>query len=214
MNIFLDTLFVIMILTTLAMMGSSRLMTCIRIMAVQGIAIGIVVWTSCLGIWTTRILLIGTAVICLKGFVFPYLLSRAMRESNTNHETNPMVGYVPSLLIGVIILGGSFWLTKQVPLPITIVSNLAIPVSFALLTSGLFLIIARRTALQQVLGYLVMENGIFTFGFSVVSEIPALVEIGVLLDVFVAVFVMGIAIYRIQQEFDHMDSDQLTNLKG
>jgi len=74
--------------------------------------------------------------------------------------------------------------------------------------------VARRTAICQVLGYLTLENGIYIFGLAIVSGIPMLVELGVLMDMFVAVFVMGIAIFRISREFDHIDAAQLTSLKG
>ena len=78
---------------------------------------------------------------------------------------------------------------------------------------GLFLIVSRKTALMQVVGYLVLENGIYIFGMALAQEEPLLVEMGILLDVFVAVFVMGIAIFHISREFDHIDVDQLTSLK-
>jgi hydrogenase-4 component E len=88
-------------------------------------------------------------------------------------------------------------------------------VPVALFTSlvGLFVIISRRKALTQVLGYLVLENGIYTFGVGLVQNTPMLVELGVLLDVFVAVFVMGIAIFHINRQFDHIDTDRMVLLK-
>ena len=78
---------------------------------------------------------------------------------------------------------------------------------------GLFLIIGRKKALSQVLGYLVFENGIYAFGVGVAYEAPLLVELGVLLDVFVAVFVMGIAIFHIRREFDSIDTTRLETLR-
>jgi len=146
--------------------------------------------------------------------VFPRLLSAALRESNTNREVQPFVGYVGSLMIGVLLLVFSFWIDSKVQFPVVGAQHLFVPVALFLFLSGLFVIVARRTAVNQVLGYLVMENGIYSLGFGVVRETPILVELGVLLDVFVAVFVMGIAIYRISREFDHIDSDQLRSLKG
>lgn len=93
-------------------------------------------------------------------------------------------------------------------------SSLIIPAALTTLFTGLFLIIARRNALNQCLGYIILENGIYTVGIVSVVEIPFLVELGMMLDIFVAVFVMGIAIYNINREFDHLDSDRLNNLKG
>jgi len=84
---------------------------------------------------------------------------------------------------------------------------------FTMMT-GLLLLTTRRKALTQVVGYLALENGIYTFGVAVARDgSPWLVELGILLDVFVAVFVMGIAIFHISREFDHIDADQLTALK-
>jgi hydrogenase-4 component E len=88
-----------------------------------------------------------------------------------------------------------------------------VPVAFFTILVGLFGIVARRKAVTQVLGYLVLENGIFAFGAVALRKAQFLVEMGILLDVFVAVFVMGIAIFRINHEFDHIDADRLAQLK-
>jgi len=212
MSAWTDIILVSLILTTFWLLGSSRLASCIRICAIQGVATGLLGVVG--GGITIRVAAISLAIIVLKGLTFPWLLSRALRESNTSHEVQPFVGYVASLLIGVLVLAFSFWADSRLPSLAHGASRLVVPVAFALLIAGLFLIVARKTAVNQVIGYLVMENGIYTFGFGVVREIPALVELGVLMDVFVAVFVMGIAIYRINRTFDHIDSDQLTLLKG
>jgi len=91
---------------------------------------------------------------------------------------------------------------------------MSVPVGLFTLFVGLFLSIARRKALTQVLGYLVLENGAYILGLAMVSEIPVLVEAGVLLDAFVAVFVMQIAIHQITAEFRSTDVDKLTALRG
>ena len=83
---------------------------------------------------------------------------------------------------------------------------------FTMIT-GLFLIVSRRQALTQVIGYLALENGVFAFGLGLVREAPVIVEMGILLDIFVAVFVMGITIFHISREFDHIDTDRLSMLK-
>jgi hydrogenase-4 component E len=91
--------------------------------------------------------------------------------------------------------------------------SLLVPVALSTILIGLFLIVSRKKALSQVLGYLVFENGIFTFGVGAAYEAPVLVEMGVLLDVFVAVFVMGIAIFHISREFDSIDTTRLETLR-
>ena len=84
----------------------------------------------------------------------------------------------------------------------------------ALLTglTGLFLVVARGKAIVQALGYLVFENGIYAFGLAIAHEEPLLVQLGVLLDLLVAVFVMGIIVFRIQRDFEHIDVGRLVAL--
>ena len=79
---------------------------------------------------------------------------------------------------------------------------------------GLFVIVSRKKAISQILGYLVMENGMYVFGVVILREMPLLVDLAVLLDAFAAVLVMGVAVYHINRAFDHMDVDQLDTLKG
>src|SRR5436190_671839 len=110
--------------------------------------------------------------------------------------------------MNLLVLG-----SRRLPLPQTPVSPLIVPVALFTSFVGLFIIVSRRKALTQVLGYLVLENGIYAFGVGLVQNTPMLVELGVLLDVFVAVFVMGITIFHINRQFDHIDTDQLATLK-
>lgn len=209
----IDTILVFMILTNFSLLGASRLATCIRMVALQGVVVGLMPLAFGAGV-TVRVAVIAAAIIALKGFVFPHLLFRSLRESKTRREIGPYVGYIISLFAGVAILIGSFWLDARLRLVGEPLSGLATPVAFSMILTGLFVIVARRTALNQVLGYLVLENGIYTFGLAMVRDIPVLIELGVLMDMFVAVFVMGIAIYRINCEFDHIDADKLSKLRG
>ncbi|HBV95290.1 MAG TPA: hypothetical protein DEG26_11575, partial [Chloroflexi bacterium] len=132
---------------------------------------------------------VGGAV--LKGVVFPWLLLRALRSAEVDREVEPFVGPIASLLAGVAALGVSLWLAQRLPLPGGAHSSVLVAVALFSILVGLFLIVARKKAISQVLGFLVMENGIYTFGAGLVRQSPLLVEFGVMLDVFVAVFVMG-----------------------
>ena len=209
----IDILLVFLVLTDLVLLGSSRLRNAIRIVAMQGLALGLlpllahghgIVWHAAL---------LGTGSAILKGWVFPSLLNRALRETNASREIEPFVGYVASLLIGVGALALSFGFGARLPLPWAAPSQWMVPAGLFSVWTGLFLIVARRKAITQVLGYVVMENGIFALGMVLVEAMPILVELGVLLDIFAAVFVMGIIVFHINREFDHIDSDQLEALK-
>lgn len=206
-----DFILVLVILTNLVLLGSGRLGSCIRVSAAQGILL------SALPLlahgFNARLLLIAATTLVLKGFVFPALLFRAVRTVDVRHEVRPYVGYAASVVLGSVLLALSFWLTSRVTLPRPAGSPLALPVALATLLTGLLLIIGRRVALLQVVGYLVLENGIYVFGVTAAPEVPFLIETGMLLDVFAAVFVMGITLFHIGREFEHIDADQLTSLK-
>jgi hydrogenase-4 component E len=213
MTSWLDLIVMLVALINLALLGTSRLATCIRLSAYQGIALGFLpALASTQGV-TPRILIFMAGLIVLKGIVFPRLLFRALRAADVRHEVEPYIRFVPSMLIGMLILGLSFWISSRMELPSPASSPLILPVALATILTSLLIIISRRRALSQVIGYLVLENGILVFGAGLALEEPILVEIGVLLDIFVAVFVMGIAIFHLSREFDHIDVDQLSLLK-
>ena len=209
-----NLILVLVVLTNLKLLGSSRLGASIRVVAAQGMVLGLLPILAHLHELSLHFALLAAGTIALKGIVFPRLLFRAVREAEVAREIEPYVGYVASLVAGVLALGASFWMCTRLVMPEHIVSPWLAPVALFSIFAGLFLIVARKRALNQVLGFLVLENGIYTFGVGIVAETPFLVELGVLLDVFVAVFVMGIAVYHINREFDHIETDRLDRLKG
>ncbi|MGO8704513.1 MAG: NADH-quinone oxidoreductase subunit K [Candidatus Brocadiia bacterium] len=214
MSGWIDVVMVALILTNLVVLGSSRLNTCIRIIALQGVALGTLPLMAGPSVLPLRMIALTAGTMGLKGVVFPWLLLRAMRQAEVRREVEPYVGYIWSVVVGLVSLAVSVWLGARLPLPGPAHPTLAVPVALFMIFVGLFVIISRRIALSQILGYIILENGIYAFGMVILGEAPVLVELGVLLDAFVAVFVMGIAIYHISREFDHVDADQLDTLKG
>lgn len=209
-----NLLLVFLILTTFKLLASSRLGACVRAVAAQGLALGLLTLATHEAALSLHIVAVAGGSMALKGFVFPWLLFRALREAGVRREVEPYVGYTLSILGGLVALGGSLWFGSRLQLPTEPVSTLALPVALFTMLAGLFVIVARKKAVMQVLGFLVLENGIYTFGAARVGDMPFLVELGVLLDLFVAVFVMGITIHHINREFDHIDTDRLDSLKG
>jgi hydrogenase-4 component E len=205
---------VLLFLANLAMLGSSELGACVRVAAFQGFLLGLFTLIVRADVLTARLIFLGVFSIGMKGLVFPFLLLRGMREAGIRREVEPFVGYSLSIIAGLGMLAASIWIAARFPVPGPAISSFVFPVALSTVFAGLFLVISRRKALNQVIGYLVFENGIYMFGVAAVGEVPLLVEFGVLLDVFVAVFVMGIAINHINREFDHIDADQLSSLKG
>jgi hydrogenase-4 component E len=216
MSVGAEAVIALLVITDLLLLGSSRLRSCITIAALQGAVVSLLPvllhgdegWVRA---WS---LTVGSML--LKGGVFPWLLRRVLRESGVRREVEPFVGHTLSVMVGVAALAFAVWVDARLALPVSATGHapLLIPAGLATLLVGLFLIVSRRTAVTQVLGYLVVENGIYAVGVALVGGVPLLVELGVLMDIFVAVFIMSIAAYHISREFDHIDVDQLDRLRG
>ncbi len=213
MNPCLDAILVLLILTNLHLLGSSRLTACVRTVAVQAVILGIIPLLAQTGDVGLRLPLLAVVSTTIKAGVLPWLLRRAVREAGVRTEVEPLVGYTTSLLLGLGLLGIALHVAGRLPLPGAPGTTFLVPGALFTIMVGMLIIVARRKAVMQALGYLVMENGIYAFGLALAVEEPLLVEMGVLLDVFVAVFVMGIAIHHISREFDHIDTDRLSALR-
>jgi len=213
MTLAVESLLVLLVLTNLWLLGSSRLMACIAVMAAQGVLLGALPLLLAIDAPWWRLALQAGICLGLKGIAFPLLLFRAARHVEIRREVEPFVGYSLSLLIGVLLLVLSLLLGSRLPIPGGLRPLLLVPGAFFTALIGLFLIVARKSAIMQVVGYLAMENGISAFGMALAEREPLLVEMGTFLDAFVAVFVMGITIFHISREFDHIDSAKLSALK-
>jgi hydrogenase-4 component E len=179
----------------------------------QGALLGLVPLFSKWPDVTLRLGAVAILSTIIKAVVLPAMLRRAVREANVRNEVQPLVGFTTSLLLGIGLWGLALHLAGRLPIQVLHVSALLLPVSIFTVMSGLLLIVSRRTAVMQVIGYLGLENGIYLSGWAFAIEEPLLVEMGVLLDVFVAVFVMGITMHQLSREFDTIDTDDLASLK-
>ncbi len=213
MTVWVEGFLVILVLTNLWLLGSSRLLSCIAVVSVQGVLLGLLPLVIRIDAPLWRLLLQAGVSLGLKGIIFPLLMLRAVRSVDARREVEPLVGYSTSLLIGVALLAVSLYTGLRLPIPGGTTPRLLVPAALFTALTGLFVIVGRRSAIVQALAYLAMENGIAAFGMALAEQEPLLVEMGTLLDAFVAVFVMGITIFHINREFDHIDSERLSSLK-
>ena len=196
----------------LVALGSGRLPTLIRTIALQGVAIGVMPLMIERD-FNWRVCLVAAATVAGKGLVIPGLLRRAMRTANIDREIEPYIGFVPSLLLGAGGAIAAVALASMLPLLPEHAGSLLAPGAIASVLTGFVLLIGRTKAISQVCGYLILENGIYLFGLLLLRAMPLLVEAGILLDLTVAVFVIGIIVDRIQRAFDSLDTRKLTALR-
>jgi len=208
----LDLLLIVALTLNFVALGVSRIRGVITAVACQGALLGFLPLLVDADLGPRAYLLI-VVTIALKGFVIPKFLLHAMREADIRHEVNPLVSYTASLLLGAAGSGLALMFSRTLPLAEEHTHWLLVPASLSTVWTGCLLLTTRKKAIMQVLGYLLLENGIFLFGLLLLEAMPLLVELGVLLDLFTGVFVMGIIIHQINREFASASSEHLAELK-
>jgi len=212
MKLVSDPLLVLVLLINLFLLGTSRLRAVIAGSAFQGVVLGLLAVLvhehGGLQPW-----LVAGAAAVVKGVVIPRLLYKAMRDVAIYREVEPFIRFIPSLLLGALGTGLAVVFSQTLPLAPQHQGSLLLPCSFATVLTGFIILTTRRKAITQVVGYLVLENGIFIMGLALLEAMPFMVEVGVLLDLFVGIFVMGIIINHISREFSSLDTARLSALK-
>jgi hydrogenase-4 component E len=193
-------------------LGTSRIRALIQAVALQGVVLG-VMSTVVHGHLTLMTAFVAIATILVKGSLIPQMLFKALRDTQIKREVEPIIGFMPSMLLGALGTAASIGFATKLPLAPDHVQTLIIPASLSTVFTGFLLLVSRIKAITQVIGYLVLENGIFIFGLLLIEAVPFLVELGVLLDLLVGVFVISIIIHHINREFASLDTRHLSALK-
>jgi len=212
----IDVVLVLIFLSILFALASNRLLALIRISSFQGFLVPLVPYfadhfhAAGLSFWFTS-LLIG-----IKGVVIPLLLWLAIRKASIRREIEPIIGYHASLFAGLGMILASIYISRILhnttgPMP----SNLLLPCAITTVSAGLFLMMARRKAITQVIGYLMFENGIYLAGAALARETQTffVLEFGILLDLLAGVMIMGIIVHRINHTYNDIDLAYLSELK-
>jgi hydrogenase-4 component E len=205
-------LLVLVLVFNFAALGTSRVRAAISAAAAQGFLLGLLSLAVHRGA-SVRTVLLAAGVAALKGIAIPFMLARAIREANIRREVEPIVGFTPSLLLGALGTGLSLLFADTLPLAPEHAGSLLVPTSLSTAIAGFILLVTRRKAVTQVVGYILLENGVFIMGLCLIDAMPFLIEVGVLLDLFVVIFVMGIIVHQINREFSSLDASRLTSLK-
>lgn len=213
MSMWLDMVLMLMVLLGLFMVGSNRLGAIIQMFGLQSMLLGVVPLLMYFSTINLHIVSVSLGAIMLKGMLMPYFLFWAIRHVSIRREVNPLIGFGTSLFLSGFLMAGSFILSSRLTFPADLVSDMLIPTSFSIIMMGFLLLISRVKAITQVVGYLVMENGIFLFALLLLEKTPLLVEMGILLDIFVGALVMGIVVNHISDQFEHTDTSRLTILR-
>ncbi len=190
---------------------SKRLNTYIGVLAFQGILLFGVTFIELIEINVVNLLFVLLETIVFKTIAIPYFLNYVIKRNKITRESEPFLPDFLSVVIITSIIIGSFLLSNIIQDPH--IKKIFFVTALAALFTGLYFIISRKKIITHVMGFLIIENGVFVLSLAVGTQMPMLVNIGILLDIFASVLILGIFVNKIGDVLKKQDVDQLRNLK-
>lgn len=190
---------------------SKRLNTYIGVLALQGILLFGVTFIELIEINVVNLLFVLLETIVFKTIAIPYFLSYVIKKNKITRESEPFLPDFLSVVIITSIIIGSFLLSNIIQDPH--IKKIFFVTALAALFTGLYFIISRKKIITHVMGFLIIENGVFVLSLAVGTQMPMLVNIGILLDIFASVLILGIFVNKIGDVLKEQDVDQLRNLR-
>jgi len=190
---------------------ANRLMTYVKILVLQGLILFGVSFLELSEINLLNLVLILIETIVIKTIAIPYFLRYVIIKNNITREAEPFVSNFVSLIIITLIIGFTFLISHIIVDPN--LNKIYFVTALSALFSGLYFISSRKKIITHVICYVVIENGVFILSLAVGNEMPMLVNLGVLLDVFVSVFLLGIFVNKLGNVINEGDVAELTSIK-
>ena len=203
----------LLLLTCFAIVAQRRLSACVDLFALQSVFLAV---TAALVAFLTgihHIYVAAALTVVIKAIVLPRILKKVIERLNVSRELQMNINVPAGLLVCGALVILAFYITQPIiPLGFLLTRD-SLAIALAIVLIGFFTMIARKKAVTQVVGFLVMENGLFLGATAAAYGMPLIVELGVFFDVLVAGLIIGIYTHRIQDAFDSVDTSKLTVLK-
>jgi len=207
----INVLLIVFIITLLYVSIANRIITYVKVLALQGFILFGVTFMQLQEINTLNLVLILLETIVFKAIAVPLFLDYLIKRNNITREAEPYIPNFLSLVITTIIIIVTILLANSVK--DDHLDKIFFIVALSTLFTGLYFIATRKKIITHVMGYLIIENGVFVLSLAVGNEMPMLVNLGVMLDIFASVLILGIFLNKIGDIFNNVDVDQLSNLK-
>jgi hydrogenase-4 component E len=203
----------VLLLLAFAMLAQRRVLTLINLFAAQGFALACS--TAIVAYATHQPHLYGSSVLTLllKVFVLPWLLHRLINQLDVRWEFETLINVPTTMIIGIVLVVFAFNLAVPIAQLASTVTRSTLGIAMASVLLSFLMMITRRKAIPQVIGFLAMENGLFFAATSATYGMPMVVELGVALDVLVGMLILGVFFFQIREQFDSLDLKHLEKLK-
>lgn len=206
-----DILLIILAMTLLYMSIAIRIFTYLRILVLQGFILFGTTYFTLTNINTTNLLFIMLETIAFKAIAVPWFMNYVIKRNNITRDAEPYLPNFVSLIIVTIIIIATIILSSSIQN--SFLDKTYFVVALSTLFTGLYMIVSRKKIITHVVGYLVIENGVFILSLAVGNEMPMLVNLGVMLDIFASVLILGIFFNKIGDVIKNPEVDLLRNLK-
>lgn len=206
-----NVLLIIFTISLLYIGIAHRLLTYIKILAFQGVILFGIAFIDLNQMSFLNLSFILLETIVFKAIAIPLFLNYVINRNRLTRDSEPFLPNFISLIIITLIIITTFILSNAIA--DSRISKIYFVVAISTLFTGLYIIVTRHKIITHVMGYLVIENGVFILSLAVGNEMPMLVNLGIMLDIFASVFLLGIFINRIGDVLKDVDVDQLKNLK-
>ena len=209
----LNALAAMLLLLSFAMLAQRRVVTLVDLFALQGAVLCAATLLLAWRTGETNLYVSAALTLGLKVVVLPRLLHRLIRRLGVYWDTDPLLNIPGTMIVGLVIVIFSFGLAQPISALASTATRSAVGIAVAVILLAFLTMITRRKAMSQVVGFLSMENGLFFGAMSATYGMPMVVELGVALDVLVAMLVLGVFFFQIREQFDSLDLHNLESLK-
>lgn len=205
----------VLLIATFGVIARRGFMDWLNAYRLQSVVLAIVtaVIAYATGIW--EIYAAAALTLLIKSIAIPKVLTYVTRrvEMESKTETNPYLSLRASIIVSALLVALSYFFSQQLPFKADPVVDIYLPVAMSQFFLGLLALVNRRTALSQVVGLLVMENGLFLFTLSLTHGVSLIIEIGIFADILVGIVISSILLFRMSRTFDSLDVGNLENLR-
>ena len=203
----------VFLLAAVLVLWRRRLAAIVRLFAVQGAALAGLVAVLAAHQGSVELGAVAAGILVLRGVALPMLVRRGLAAAGESGDTQPLVNVTASLLAAAVLALLAYAVTQPLVRLAPSPATHAVPVAFAVLLLGFFVLVTRRRALAQLAGFLLMDNGITALAFLTTSGVPLVVELGVSFDLLLAVLVLQVLAVRMRATFGTTDLDELQELR-
>jgi len=209
----INLLAAILLLLAFAMLSQRRVLSLIDLFAAQGLTLAVSTAIVAWGTGQSHLYWSAALTLALKVFALPALLYRLIRQLDVRWDVEGLINIPTTMLIGLVLVVFSFNLAAPISQLASTVTRATLGIAMASVMLSFLMMIVRRKAIPQVIGFLSMENGLFFAATSATYGMPMVVELGIALDVLVGMLILGVFFFQIREQFDSLDLKHLENLK-